>query len=154
VEVNKRYIEKDTEEEQVIRIKKGVTLTPLDKIENDRLLLKDIKDNFYYLVMESHGSESSDTVYNTTRIDKLSEDFNPQKHITGSIWHQDCFYLDDKILYESLKSRLVVNFDKTYDMDDNFTGNKGKFRLDGDPTDRLIRTVLRFVKLKGRNHES
>jgi len=148
VEIDKRHIEKDTEEEMVIRIKKGVTLIPLDKIgDNKKLILKDTKGNFYHIVIESSGSEDGGTSYHLTRIDKLSGDFNPEKHIRGLGPYNDDFMVIDDLI----KSRLVVNFEEKYNRDDELIGTEGKFRLDGDFTDRLVKTALRFVKSRRRN---
>jgi len=92
VKIDKRIVEKDDEDERVIRIKKGATLEPVDAIKYEQgYVIEDPKTGTRYLVeIKSRGGQffdegTSQNTYHDLILEKIAEDFNLRKIKEGGL---------------------------------------------------------------------
>ncbi len=135
LEVNKKTVLKDDEDEQVISVKKGATLIPTDKIkEYQPFILEDvITKNQYYISLSSEGGmvplDGEQDIYYTCVIEKLLPriDFRKIDVIRNGLPN------------ELVSSKLVINYTQSD------YGDKGKLTVDGE-LDPLFTKICDYVR--------
>jgi hypothetical protein len=163
VEVNKKTVEKDTEDEKVIRTKKGATLTLIRKLkEYEPTLVKDpITGIMYNLDIGSRGGMffddgDSQTMYHHCTLERLIEQFDPKKIGTRKGF-SDFGSFDDgiQITREMVIARLRVSYDEDREYShikgsDYIAKTRGHLVVEG-MQDKLFERVCRFVRAEKHN---
>jgi hypothetical protein len=148
VELDKQVVEKDTQDEQLVRTKKGVTLTPTKKLsENCQVIVEDPETGTrYFLSMGSRGGEfyddgDSQTIYHDCTLERLSERFNPRK-LTR------CFEGRIAIPERMVSARLRMSYSEDWKSgcdSDYIASTTGQTVIEGE-RDSLFTKICEFVK--------
>lgn len=148
VEVNKRTVE-ETEEEQVIRIRKGATLTPTKELypyENIDTIVEDPKTRTKYLLhIGSEGgmfSEDGDsqTIHHRCVLERLAQQFDPRKVVAGL----GGIYAPKEVV----SAILSVGYGEDWGSrgeSDGIRGTRGNLAVEGEQ-DGLFEKVCEFVR--------
>lgn len=147
VEVDKQEVLSDTEDEKVVKTKKGATLTPTTKLEEYQpVILVDSKTGIMYnLNVGSRGGEfyddgDSQTIYHHCVLSRLSR-FDPKK-ITSD--HHGGISIPNNMV----TARLRVSYDEDWESGEN-TDRIGATRahlvIEGEQ-DSLFQRVYEFVR--------
>lgn len=153
IEVDKKTVEKDTEEEEIIRIKKGATLIPTKELrENQPVFIEDSETGVKYnLNIETRGGEffkdgDSQTMHHSCILEKLVN-FNPRK-ITEKVIFGSYRQRDFSIPQEMIAARLIVNYEEDWESsgDSDYVAEaRGNIVVEGEQ-DILFKKVYDFVK--------
>jgi len=147
--VNKKTTE-ETEDEIIFRIKKGLSLTPIEDLLSHRptYSLKDSKTGAEYnLFLDSYDEDIDDTetTYDTCIIERLSTNFDPRKATETN--NRAVKFPEEMVI-----ARLKINYEKVWDYaQDICVARRGsltleardKFKLDQEP---LLKQIYEFVK--------
>jgi len=149
-EVDKRFLDKDTDEEEIIRIKKGLTLTPAEKISEGRpYFLEDVESKkTYSLRIGSEGGAfyndgDSQDIYHHTTLERLTDKFDKTK-----VQKNELVFHGLSIPQEMVDGILMASYtdkwDSVGDMDFIKEYNGNTF-FKGEP-DKLFDSVLEFLR--------
>lgn len=152
VELNKQVIEKNTDEEEVIRIKKGATLTPTEKLSEYRpVFVEDLTTStIYHLNIGSRGGMffndgDSQTIYHHCVLERIVQGFDPKK-INSCI--RSNFEDGISIPPEMVTARLRISYDQDWESGGNYDyieETRGNLIVDGEQ-DSLFAKVMDFVR--------
>ncbi len=156
VEVNKRIVERDTEDEEVVRTKKGATLIPTIELrEYQPVLVEDPATGFMYnLDIGSRGGMfyddgDSQTIYHHCVLEKIAQGFNPKKVADRTSFGDFGSFKDGiSIPQEMVTARLRVSYDENWESSgdhDYVAGRSGNLVVEGEK-DRLFEEVCKFVR--------
>ena len=146
IEVGKRTFE-ETEDEEIVRVKKGATLTPTTELRDNRdFLIEDPKTGTRYkLSIGSRGSmfddDGNQDVYHHCSLERLNDRFNPKgisRRMDGGIL----------IPEDMIDSRLSVNYNEDWRAGaslDYLEGGCGSLSVAGR-TDEFFERVCEFVR--------
>ncbi len=147
VAVNKRTVEKDTENEEVVRIRKGAILTPTTELREDQaVLIEDPKTGtMYNLDIGSRGGMfyndgDSQTIYHHCILEKLAEQFDLRKVATFGSYRIS-------IPGEMVTARLRVSYDEDWESggeSDYVAGTRGYLVIEGEQ-DNFFKEVCDFI---------
>mgnify|MGYP001600875628 CR=1 FL=1 len=149
-EIDKSTVEKDTDDEKVIRIKKGLTLEEVKKLaEYQPVFIEDVnKGSMYYLHISSHGGmfddEGGQTIYNNCSLERLASGFNPRL-ISGGYRNENSGI---SIPEDMIVARLRVNYSDDWEAGadvDYIADRRGSTVVEGK-RDKLFDNVLEFVR--------
>ena len=150
VKVDKQKVLSDTDEESVVKTKKGVTLTPTTELNGyQQVILKDPKTRVMYaLNIGSRGGEfyndgNSQTTYHHCVLEKLAQKFDSKKVVGRTGPFKDGFSIPE----EMITARLRVSYDEDWDGGgevDDITGTSGRIVVTGEQ-DSLFQKVYEFV---------
>ena len=152
VEVNKEIVEKNTEDEEVVRTIKGATLTPTTKLEAyDAVFVEDPATKIMYnLDIGGRGGMffddgNSQTIYHHCTLERLAKEFNPKK-VTIKKGYGEFGSFNDGISIprELITARLHVSYDQD-EYCDKVVATRGHLVIEGDKDD-LFTKVYNFVK--------
>ena len=158
VEVNKQFVEKDTEDEEVVRTRKGATLTPTKNLrEYQPVLVESPKTGVMYnLDIGSRGGMffndgDSQTMYHHCVLEKIAEGFDPKKVAdrtdSGEL---GSFKNGISIPREMVTGRLKVSYDEDWESgreSDYIAKTEGALVIEGEQ-DELFKKVCEFVRGK------
>ena len=156
VEVNKKIVEKDTEDEEVVRIKKGATLTPIAELREHRnVFVEDSATGLMYnLDIGSSGGMlyddgDSQTIYHHCVLERIAEWFDPKK-VTERINSAGFGSFNDGISIprEMITARLSVNYDEDWNCggDQDYVAERGGNLVVEGEQDKLFEKVCKFVR--------
>jgi len=155
VEVNKRIVEKDTEEEEVVKTKKGAILTPTTELkEYQPVFIKDsATESMYALDIGSRGGMfyndgDSQTIYHHCVLERIAQGFDPKK-VTDKKSFGDFGSFKDGISIprDMVTARLRVSYDENWESGEDIdyvAGRTGNLVVEGD-CDKLFEKVCKFV---------
>jgi len=156
VEVNKKIVEKNTDDEEIVRTKKGATLTPTQElIEYQPVLVEDPETGVMYnLDIGSRGGMffndgDSQTIYHHCVLEKLAQKPDSKKIATGKEFGQfGSFDEGISIPLEMITARLRISYDQDWESgreSDYVAGTSGSLVIEGEK-DKLFEKVYSFVK--------
>jgi aminoglycoside N3'-acetyltransferase len=144
VEINKRIIEKDTEEEEVVRTKKGALLTPTKELSKFRPAIIEEQGVRYSLHIGCHGSayddDNEDTRYNHFILEKFSKDID-YKRMFISADDRICVYSEEE---KNIIAKLYMSYDEHW-IDEKLEKSEGYLTISGEK-DKFFEKVLAFIK--------
>jgi len=144
VEINKRIIEKDTEDEEIVRTKKGALLTPIKELSRFRPAIIEEQGVRYSLHIGSHGSsyddDNEDTRYNHFILEKLSKDIN-YKQMFISADDRICVWSEEE---KNIIAKLYMSYDEHW-IDEKLEKSEGYLTISGE-NDKFFEKVLAFIK--------
>lgn len=158
VEVNSKTVERDTEDETVVRIRKGATLTPTKKLrEYQHVLIEDPTTRaLYNLDIGSRGGMffddgDSQTIYQHCVLEKLARRFDPKK-VTDRMDFGDSGSFEEGISIPGklVTARLSVSYYQDWESrgeSDYLAGTRGTLIVEGQQ-DNLFKKVCGFVRGK------
>lgn len=154
VEINKRIVEKDTDDEEIVRTKKGVTLTPTERLrEYQSVFIEDSETGtLYNLDIGSRGGMiyddgDSQTIYHHCVLEMLAKKFDSKKIMKKGLGIWGSFDNGLSIPDEMIKGRLKVSYDEDWESGVNFdeiAGTTGDLVIEGKK-DKLFEKVYDFV---------
>jgi len=156
VEVNKRIVEKDTEDEEVVRTKKGATLTPTAELkEHQPVLVEDpATGSMYNLDIGSRGGMfyddgDSQTIYHHCVLERIAQGFDPKKVADRTSFGDFGSFKDGiSIPLEMVNARLRVSYDEDWESGgdhDYVARRRGNLVVEGEK-DVLFDKVCKFVR--------
>ena len=156
VQIDRTTVDKDTEDEKVIRIKKGATLTPITELgKSKHIFVEDVESEVMYNfcadswgghVFED-GPQTSQTKYHFCALERLAQGFDLRK-IKGKPSCIGPVGSDIDFPEGVVVSRLRINYKEDWQSgsdSDYFTGSKGDFSVEGE-MDGLFEKVCEFVR--------
>ena len=158
VEVNKQFVEKDTEDEEVVRTRKGATLTPTKNLrEYQPVLVESPKTGVMYnLDIGSRGGMffddgNSQTIYHHCVLERIVQGFDSKK-VADRTSFGDFGSCKDGISIpkEMVTARLSVSYNEGWESggkSDYIAGTKGNLVVEGEQ-DNLFKRVCEFVRGK------
>ena len=149
VQINKRTIERDDEDELVVRVKKGVSLTPIERLGSYYpYILEDTSTgNKYHLFMEGHGgviSEYGDqTIYDNCLVEKLKDpDFRKISVIMGD----GRLGIPDEMVETRIRTSYSTDFEALSDVDVP-VGHDGHVKVEGrEESDPFLEKFYNFLQ--------
>lgn len=156
IEVNKKIVEKDTENEKVVRIKKGATLTPTTELrEYQPVLIEDPETGVMYnLNIGSKGGRiyndgNSHTIYHHCVLERIAQGFDLKKVTDKTNYGEFGSFKDGiSIPGEMVTARLRVSYDEDWESghySDYVAETKGNLVVEGEQ-DKLFENVCKFVR--------
>lgn len=158
VEVNKRIVEKDTEDEEVVRTRKGATLTPTEKLrEYQPVIIEDPETGVMYnLDIGCRGGMffddgDSQTIYHHCVLERIAQRFDPRKVADRTSFGDSGSFKDGiSIPREMVTARLRVSYDENWESGgemDYIAGTRMGLVVEGKRDD-LFNRVCEFVREK------
>jgi hypothetical protein len=152
VELNKEIVEKNTEDEIVVKTIKGAILTPTTKLEEyQAVFVEDPTSKIMYnLDIGCRGGMffddgDSQTMYHHCTLERLAKEFNPKKVATKKGYGEFGSFNDGiSIPREMITARLSISYDQD-EYCDNVTATRGHLVIEGEQ-DNLFTKVYHFVK--------
>ncbi len=144
VELNKQTIERDTKEEKIIKIKKGLSLTPTKKIDEICMFIENPpKNDLYSLSITSRGGMffndgNSQTTYDRCLLEKLKRKPNPEEVSKNC----DILIFSNKLVIATLD----VNHEEYWE-NDRIQKTSGHLVIAGEQ-DSLFDKFYEFLKAK------
>jgi len=158
IEVNKRFVEKDTEDEEVVRTRKGATLTPTEELrEYQPVFVEDPKTGVMYNL--DIGSRCgmffnegySQTVYHYCVLEKIAQRFDSKKVADRTSFGVFGSFKDGiSIPREMVTARLRVSYNEEREYSGEFdyiAGTEGNLVVE-EEQDNLFKRVCKFVRGK------
>lgn len=149
IDFNRKKIMKDNENEKIIRIRKGATLTPLEKLSEYRpALLEDPKTGTRYkLDIGTRGGMffndgDSQTIYHQCVLEKLVNGFDFRKVFTKN------YFNGILIPGDMISAKLFVAYNEDWESSgesDYISGKSGSLVVEGE-MDALFEKVCEFVR--------
>ena len=149
IEVNKKFVEKDTKDEELLRTIKGATLTPITKLkENLAVFVEDSKNGIRYnLRIECRGGTfyndgDSQTIYNNCVLEKLASHLDLKKVDFSA------FYNKILIPEEYVTASIITSYDENWESgsDYDYIASINRFLIVKGDKDKLFEKFYEFLR--------
>lgn len=153
-EINKKIVEKDDENESIVRTVKGATLTAANELKEygSEGYIIEFVDSKYNLDIGCRGGMffddgDSQTMYHYCTLEKLSNDFDLKKIGSKSSYGEFGSYNDGiNFPEEAIISRLRIDYDEDW-RNDRIASSRARIAIEGSMDD-LFEKVYKFIKEK------